>query len=135
MKLRILTAVAAAALTLTAATPAHAAPGVWKWGGIHSTDGWATAWGRITAGQSGYFVSGNLDDSRGKGCSWVLIKAMSPVNGKWKTHGIYNCVAGTGTFRKNVGGALQIRAQVCRGTSKKPVNKCSKWKTIWTQGG
>ncbi|NAS21900.1 hypothetical protein GT755_09410 [Herbidospora sp. NEAU-GS84] len=134
MKRRILTAVAAAALTLTA-TPAHAAPTTWKWGGIHSTDGWATAWGKITVGQSGHRISGNLDDSRGRTCSWLLIKSMSATNGRWRTHGIYNCVAGTGTFTKNLGGVLQIRAQVCRGTAKKPVNKCSKWKTIWTQGG
>ncbi|MED7923997.1 hypothetical protein SMD20_07135 [Nonomuraea sp. LP-02] len=130
------TAAVAAAVALTAsAQPAAAAPTSWKWGAIRSTDGMATAWGKVVVGQSGLAVTGNLDDTYGKGCSWAVIKYQSARNGRWRTHGIYNCVPGTGTFRKNVGGVLQIRIQVCRGTATRPTGKCSRWRTVWTQGG
>lgn len=127
---------AAALLTLGLSAPAASAdPTVWRWGKIQSTDGWATAWGKVSVGQSGFVVTGNLDDSYGKTCSWLLLKYMSSQNGRWRTHGIYNCQTGSGTFRKSVGGVLQIKAMACRGTSKRPLNKCSRWKTIYTQGG
>ncbi|NUP04189.1 MAG: hypothetical protein HOV96_08265 [Nonomuraea sp.] len=133
---RVLVAAGAAGVVLaTQAGPAAADPTSWKWGAIHSTDGMATARGKVVVGQSGLVVTGHLDDSYGKGCSWVLVKYQSGSTGRWRTHGIYNCVTGTGSFRKSVGGALQIRAQVCRGTSQRPVDKCSRWRTIYTQGG
>ncbi|MEV2267247.1 hypothetical protein [Nonomuraea africana] len=119
----------------TVGNPTVGSPTVWKWGAVHSTDGWATAWGKVAVGQSGLVVSGKLDDSYGKGCSWTLIRYQNSLNGRWRTHGVYNCVTGTGTFRKDVGGVLQIRVRVCRGTAKRPVGKCSRWKTIYTQGG
>jgi hypothetical protein len=132
-------AFALTALVLLAPTPASASasadPDTWKWGAIHSTDGLATARGKVTVGQSGLVVYGKLDDSYGKGCSWALIRRQSAANGRWRTHGFYNCVPGTGSFRKDVGGVLQIRAQVCRGTSTRPTGKCSRWRTIYTQGG
>ncbi|GAA3465768.1 hypothetical protein [Nonomuraea roseola] len=127
---------AATTLALSCSPAASAEPvTVWKWGAVHSTDGWATAWGKVSVGQSGLVVSGNLDDSYGKGCSWALIRYQNAGNGRWRTHGVYNCVTGTGTFRKDVGGVLQIRVKVCRGTAKRPVGKCSRWKTVYTQGG
>ncbi|MFI9593956.1 hypothetical protein [Nonomuraea sp. NPDC052265] len=133
---RVLAALGAAVLTLTAmGTAAAADPTSWRWGALHSTDGLATARGKVVAGQSGLAVTGHLDDDRGKGCSWVLIRYQSASNGRWRTHGVYNCMGSTGSFRKNVGGALQIRAQVCRGTSKRPVGRCSRWRTVYTQGG
>ncbi|MCC5581964.1 hypothetical protein IMZ11_40820 [Microtetraspora sp. AC03309] len=134
--IRVLAGLAGAAVTFTAsATPASADPTSWKWGRIHSTDGMATAWGKVIVGQSGLIVSGNLDDTYGKGCSWALIRYQDSRNGRWRTRGVYNCATGTGSFRTGVGGVLQIRVQVCRGTSKRPVNKCSRWKTVYTQGG
>ncbi|NRQ37660.1 hypothetical protein HII36_38400 [Nonomuraea sp. NN258] len=137
---RVLTVLASAALALTAATTATASataadPTSWRWGAIHSTDGMATAWGKVAVGQSGLVVYGNLDDTYGKRCSWALIRYQSATNGRWRTHGIYNCQAGTGTFRKGVGAAMQIKIQVCRGTATRPINKCSRWKTVYTQGG
>ncbi|MEV4067422.1 hypothetical protein [Nonomuraea dietziae] len=127
---------AATTLALSCSPAASAEPAtVWKWGALHSTDGWATAWGKVSVGQSGLVVSGNLDDSYGKGCSWALIRYQNARNGRWRTHGVYNCVTGTGTFRKDLGGVLQIRVKVCRGTAKRPVGKCSRWKTVYTQGG
>ncbi|MEU7002078.1 hypothetical protein [Nonomuraea sp. NPDC046570] len=133
---RVLIGLTVAAAALNLAGPAAADPTTtWKWGGIHSTDGWATAWGKVTVGQSGLVVHGKLDDSYGKGCSWALIRHQNARNGRWRTDGFYNCVTGTGTFRKDVGGPLQIKVQVCRGTAKRPVNKCSRWKTVYTQGG
>ncbi|MEU1390486.1 MULTISPECIES: hypothetical protein [unclassified Nonomuraea] len=136
LPIRVLTSLGAAVLTLTALSTAAAAdPASWRWGALHSADGLATARGKVVAGQSGLAVTGTLDDDHGKGCSWVLIRYQSASNGRWRTHGVYNCVPGTGSFRKNVGGALQIRAQVCRGTSARPVGRCSRWRTIYTQGG
>ncbi|MEU8323491.1 hypothetical protein AB0C33_34440 [Nonomuraea sp. NPDC048881] len=141
---RVLTALGAAVLTLTALSTAAAAdtaadtaadPASWRWGALHSADGLATARGKVVAGQSGLAVTGTLDDDRGKGCSWLLIRYQSASNGRWRTHGVYNCLPGTGSFRKNVGGALQIRAQVCRGNGARPVGRCSRWRTIYTQGG
>ncbi|MEV0592897.1 hypothetical protein [Nonomuraea cavernae] len=133
---RFLTGMTAAAIALAVqGAPAAADPTSWKWGGVHSTDGKATAWGRVVAGQSGLIVKGYLDDTHGKGCSWVLIRRQSGQNGRWRTHGVYNCVPGTGSFSKSVGGVLQIRVQVCRGNATRPVGECSRWKTIYTQGG
>ncbi|MFI7465382.1 hypothetical protein [Nonomuraea sp. NPDC049646] len=145
---RVLTALGAAVLTLTAlstaaaaGTAAHTAartaadPASWRWGPLHSADGRATARGKVVVGQSGLAVTGTLDDDRGKDCSWVLIRYQSGSNGRWRTHGVYNCLPGTGSFRKNVGGALQIRVQVCRGDAARPVGRCSRWRTTYTQGG
>ncbi|GGS98464.1 hypothetical protein ACFFV7_20985 [Nonomuraea spiralis] len=133
---RVLAALGAAVLVLAAhSTAAAADPASWRWGALHSTDGLASARGKVVAGQSGLAVTGYLDDDRGKGCSWVVLRYQSASNGRWRTFGIYNCVPGTGSFRKGVGGVLQIRAQVCRGTSKRPVGRCSRWRTIYTQGG
>ncbi|MFB4280361.1 MULTISPECIES: hypothetical protein [unclassified Nonomuraea] len=133
---RVLAGLGAAGVVLTAQpAPASAGPTSWKWGALHSTDGMATARGKVVVGQSGLVVTGYLDDTYGKGCSWVLIKYQNASNGRRRTHGVYNCTAGTGSFRKSVGGVLQIWAQVCRGTSKRPVGRCSRWKTIYTQGG
>jgi hypothetical protein len=133
---RLLAVLAAAALPLTvAATPAEAQPTIWKWKTVHSANGMASAWGKVAISQMGYVVYGNLEDTRGKGCAWAVLRAQSAKNGKWKTYGFYNCVPGKGTFRKDYGAVLQIKVQVCTGTSKRPTGWCSKWKTIMTQGG
>lgn len=141
--MRFLAVLALAALPLTMAAPAEAAtapakaatPAVWKWRSIHSTDGMARAWGKVSIHQFGYLVTGTVEDTLGKGCAWVVFKAQSASNGRWKSFGFYNCVPGNGTFRKDYRNVLQIKAQVCRGTSKRPVDECSRWKTIMTQGG
>jgi hypothetical protein len=133
--MRLLALLAAAALPLAAATPAEATPAIWKWRSIHSTDGMARAWGKVSIHQFGYLVTGTLEDTLGKGCAWAVFKAQSASNGRWKTFGFYNCVPGNGTFRKDYRNVLQIKVQVCRGTSKRPVDECSRWKTIMTQGG
>ncbi|GIH92494.1 hypothetical protein ACFFMN_03940 [Planobispora siamensis] len=128
---------AAAALTVggsTAASADAAATG-WKWGPIHSTDGHATAKGKVVVTQSAFQIRGSLSDTRGKGCSWVLLRWQSSGNGKWSSAGYWNCTPGTGTFRKNVAHPLQIKAKVCRGNSSRPTGWCTSWKTIYTQGG
>ncbi|MER5622106.1 hypothetical protein ABT061_13795 [Streptosporangium sp. NPDC002544] len=128
----------AAALALGGSAPAlasTAAPTVWKWGPLHSTDGLAAAWGKVAVGQSGLVVYGTLEDTRGSGCAWAQIRYLSARNGRWHTASYYNCVPGPGTFRKNVGGVLQIKARTCRGTSARPTGRCSRWKTVYTQGG
>lgn len=135
MRSLILAAAAAIALPLLTAAPAHADPVVWKWGKLHSADRLATAWGEVGVGQSGFYVRGKLRDARGKGCAWIVLKAQSSTNGKWRSYGFYNCKADTGSFRRDYGGVLQIRVQVCRGTSARPTGKCSRWKTVFTQGG
>jgi hypothetical protein len=124
-----------AAATPVAAAPAAATPAIWKWRSVHSADGMARAWGKVAISQFGYVVYGNLEDTIGKGCAWAVLRAQSAGNGRWKTYGFYNCTPGTGTFRKNYGSVLQIKVQVCRGTSKRPTGECSKQKTIMTQGG
>lgn len=126
---------AAAALILGVPATATADPSVWRWGPIHSTDGHAVAGGKVAAGQSGLVVYGTLEDTRGSGCSWVHLRSMSARDGRWRTASFYNCVPGTGRFRRNVGGVLQIKAKVCRGTSSRPTGWCSRWKTVYTQGG
>ncbi|MFD1936290.1 MULTISPECIES: hypothetical protein [Nonomuraea] len=126
---------AAAVIVLAGATPAGADPTVWKWGPVHSTDGHAEARGTVAVGQSGFVVSGRLVDTRGAGCSWVQIRAMSSENGRWRTARSANCVPGARAFRKDVGSALQVRVRVCRGTAAKATGRCSSWKTVYTQGG
>ncbi|MFD8558796.1 hypothetical protein ACWDOR_25100 [Streptosporangium canum] len=129
---------AAAALTLGGSTPASAAtadPSVWRWGPIYSGDGHAEARGKVAVGQSGFVVYGTLEDTRGSGCSWVHVRYLNARNGRWHTASYYNCVPGAGSFRKNVGGVLQIKAKACRGNSSRPTGWCSRWKTIYTQGG
>lgn len=135
MRLRLLAVLAAAALPLAVATPAEATPAIWKWRSVHSTDGMARAWGKVSIHQFGYLVTGTVEDTLGKGCAWVVFKAQSASNGRWKSFGFYNCVPGNGTFRKDYRNVLQIKVQVCRGTSKRPTGECSRWKTIMTQGG
>ncbi|GIH78727.1 hypothetical protein [Planobispora longispora] len=132
---------AAAALTLagstaaSAETAASASASTWKWGPIHSTDGHATAKGKVVVTQHSFQVRGSLSDTRGKGCSWVILRWQSSGNGKWSSAGYWNCTPGTGTFRKNVGLPLKIKAKVCRGNSSRPTGWCTSWKTIYTQGG
>jgi hypothetical protein len=137
MRLRSLALLLASAaiVPLAVATPAAAQPAIWKWRSIHSTDGMARAWGKVAIHQFGYLVTGNVEDTLGKGCAWVVLKSQSASNGRWKSYGFYNCVPGTGTFRKDYRNALQIKVQVCRGNSKRPTGECSRWKTIMTQGG
>ncbi|MEU7894488.1 hypothetical protein AB0B45_16720 [Nonomuraea sp. NPDC049152] len=132
---RFLGVTAAAVIVLAGATPAAADPTVWKWGPVYSTDGHAEAKGAVAVGQSGFVVSGRLVDTRGAGCSWVQIKAMSSENGRWRTARFANCVPGSGSFRKGVGGVLQVRVRVCRGTATRETGRCSRWKTVYTQGG
>ncbi|TMR90329.1 hypothetical protein [Nonomuraea basaltis] len=133
--MRLLALLAVVALPLTVAAPAAADPAIWKWRTVHSTDGMASAWGKVAISQFGYVVYGNLEDTRGKGCAWAVLRAQSASNGRWKTYGFYNCTPGTGTFRKSYGSVLQIKVQVCRGNSKRPIDECSKWKSIFTTGG
>ncbi|MFI6479161.1 hypothetical protein ACIBH1_14605 [Nonomuraea sp. NPDC050663] len=133
--MRMFALAAAVALPLLAAAPAHADPAVWKWRKLHSADAKASAWGEVAISQHGFVVYGNLADTRGKGCAWAVLKAQSATNGKWKSHGFYYCKPGVGTFRKDYGAVLQIRVQVCRGTATRPTGSCSRWKTIYTQGG
>ncbi|GIN00594.1 hypothetical protein [Planomonospora venezuelensis] len=128
---------AAAALTVAGSTAASAdsAAGSWKWGPIHSTDGHATAKGKVVVTQSAFQIRGSLYDTRGKGCSWVQLRWQSSTTGKWSSAAYWNCTPGTGTFRKNVSYPLQIKAKVCRGNSSRPTGWCTSWKTIYTQGG
>ncbi|MGN9844435.1 hypothetical protein ACTMTI_40545 [Nonomuraea sp. H19] len=132
--MRLLALLTAIALPLTVAAPAAATPAIWKWRTVHSADGMASAWGKVAISQSGYVVYGNVEDTRGRGCAWAVLRAQSARNGSWKTHGYYNCTPGTGTFRKDYGGVLQIKVQVCRGDKKRPTGECSKWKSIFTTG-
>ncbi|SEL91334.1 hypothetical protein [Nonomuraea pusilla] len=133
--IRVLTGVSAAAVALAALAPPAAAAPSWKWGRIVSADGMGAAWGKVTARGAGLVVSGYVDDTRGRGCTWLLIRYQDSGNGRWRTHGVYNCVPGAGSFSKRVGDPLQIKAQVCRGTARRPVDECSRWKTVFTQGG
>ncbi|MEV4838752.1 hypothetical protein AB0K05_29905 [Nonomuraea sp. NPDC049486] len=133
--MRLLAFLAALALPLTLASPAAADRTSWKWGTVYSADAKASAWGKVTVGQSGFVVSGNVRDVPGKACSWVIVRAQSAKNGRWKTHGFYYCKPGVGTFRRSYGYVLQIKIQVCRGTAKQPTGSCSKAKSIFTQGG
>ncbi|TMR22553.1 hypothetical protein ETD86_11210 [Nonomuraea turkmeniaca] len=134
--MRLLTLLTAAVLPLAvAAAPAAADPAIWKWRPVHSADGMAGAWGKVAISQFGYVVYGNLEDTRGKGCAWAVLRAQDARNGRWKVYGFYNCKPGTGTFRKDYGSVLQIKVQVCRGTAKRPTGECSKQKTILTTGG
>ncbi|MFE3450505.1 hypothetical protein ACFXJ8_16380 [Nonomuraea sp. NPDC059194] len=132
---RLLGVTAAAAIVLAGAAPAVADPTVWKWGPVHSTDGHAQARGAVAVGQSGFVVYGKLADTRGSGCSWVQIRAMSSENGRWRSARFANCVPGTAGFRKSIGGVLQIKLRVCRGSDTRATGRCSRWKTIYTQGG
>ncbi|MBB2910871.1 hypothetical protein FHS43_002134 [Streptosporangium becharense] len=133
----LLSTAAAAALTLagSAAASAESASTVWKWGSIHSSDHGARANGKVVAAQSGLEVRGTLYDNARSGCGWVLLHYQSSTNGKWRAANYWNCANGPGTFREKVGGVLQIKAKVCRGTSKRPTGRCSGWRTIYTQGG
>ncbi|MFI7445296.1 hypothetical protein [Nonomuraea indica] len=133
--MRVFVLLAALVLPLAVAAPAAATPAVWKWRAVHSADGMASAWGKVAISQFGHVVYGNLEDTRGKGCAWAVLRAQDANNGRWKTFGFYNCTPGVGTFRKDYGSVLQIKVQVCRGTSKAPTGDCSKQKTILTQGG
>ncbi|GGK50611.1 hypothetical protein Ppa06_08970 [Planomonospora parontospora subsp. parontospora] len=128
---------AAAALTLggSTAASADAAASSWKWGPIHSTDGHATAKGRIVVTQSAFQIRGDLYDTRGKGCSWVQLRWLSGSTGRWGSAAYYNCTPGTGTFRKNIGYPLTVKAKVCRGTSGGPTGRCTSWRTVYRQGG
>ncbi|MFC4060773.1 hypothetical protein ACFOWE_20930 [Planomonospora corallina] len=128
---------AAAALVLGGSTAASAATATsgWKWGPIHSTDGHATARGKIVVTQSAFQIRGSLDDTRGRGCSWILLRWQKGSDGRRGSAAYYNCTPGTGTFRKNISYPLTVEAKVCRGTSKKPTDRCSSWKTIYRQGG
>ncbi|MGW4473383.1 hypothetical protein ACWENQ_27295 [Nonomuraea sp. NPDC004354] len=127
--------IAAAVVAVSGAVPAAADPTVWRWGPVRSTDGHAEAAGKVAAGQSGLVVSGMLADTRGAGCSWVQIKGMSSENGRWRTASAGACVPGTKGFRRDVGGVLHIRVRVCRGTATGPTGRCSRWRTVYTQGG
>ncbi|MEW9553667.1 hypothetical protein [Nonomuraea sp. NPDC050783] len=132
-----LLAVLAAAVVLplgVAATPASATPAVWKWGPAYSADGMAGSWGKVYLHQFGYQVRGNLEDTRGKGCAWAVLKAQDSRNGRWKTYGFYNCQPGVGTFKKDYRNVVQIRVQVCRGTAARPTGECSTWKPVLTMG-
>ncbi|NRQ38765.1 hypothetical protein HII36_44125 [Nonomuraea sp. NN258] len=133
--MRLLAVLAAAAVLPLAAAPASADPAMWKWRTVHSADGMASAWGKVAISQFGYVVYGNLEDTRGSGCAWAVLRAQDARNGRWKTHGYYYCKPGVGTFRKDYGSVLQIKVQVCRGNSKRPTGACSKSKTIFTTGG
>ncbi|MEU6999727.1 hypothetical protein [Nonomuraea sp. NPDC046570] len=130
-------ATASASLAPTAATAsaAGAIPSIWRWGPLYSTDGMAEAKGTVAVHQFGFLVDGKLEDTRGKGCAWVSIRSMSAKNGRWRTASYYNCVPGIGTFRKDVGDVLQIKIRTCRGNSTRPTGWCSRWKTVYTQGG
>ncbi|MFG1948794.1 hypothetical protein [Nonomuraea sp. NPDC048826] len=133
--MRLVAFLAALALPFTLAAPAAADPTSWKWRTVYSADGKAGAWGKVSVGQSGFVVRGNVRDVPGKACSWAILRAQSATNGRWKAHGFYYCKPGIGTFRKNYGSVLQIKVQVCRGTAKQPTGSCSKQRTIFTQGG
>lgn len=132
--MRLLAFLVALALPLTLATPASAAARSWNWGSVYSSDAKARAWGKVTVGKSGFTVTGSVRDTPGKACSWVIVRGQSAKNGRWKNVGFYNCRTGVGTFRRNFGYVLQMKVQVCRGTAYRPTGKCSKQRTIFTQG-
>ncbi|MER7503370.1 hypothetical protein AB0L05_34270 [Nonomuraea pusilla] len=133
--MRLLALLTAAVLPLTAAAPASAVPTIWNWRGGQSTDGKASAWGKVYIHQMGYLVEGNLKDTQGYGCSWVILKGQDTRSGRWKSHGFYNCIPGTGTFKKDYRNALNVKVQVCRGDADRPTGQCSAWKSIMRNGG
>ncbi|WP_283136873.1 hypothetical protein [Rhizohabitans arisaemae] len=136
--LRVLLALTGATvLALGGATAVSAAPAAateWKWGPIRSADGLAKAKGKVFVGQNGYAISGTVTDTRGPGCAWLRVRYQSSTNGRWRTVSFYNCVPGSGTFRKELGGVLQVKAQTCRGNSDRSTGSCSRAKTVYTQG-
>ena len=80
---RLLVLFAAAVLPLAgAAAPASATPAVWKWGPVHSADGMAGSWGKVYLHQFGYLVEGKLEDTRGKGCAWAVLKAQDRIKSR-----------------------------------------------------
>ncbi|GAA3090348.1 hypothetical protein GCM10010485_30670 [Streptosporangium carneum] len=129
-----LTTVAALTFGGSAAASAAALPSIWKWGPVYSTDGHAEARGKVALAQSGFVVYGSLEDTLGSGCSWAQVRALS-ARGKVSTASYYNCVPGKGTFRKDYGAVLTIKVRACRGTATRPTGRCSRWKTVYTQGG
>ncbi|MEV1003492.1 hypothetical protein [Nonomuraea sp. NPDC050202] len=128
------TAATAAAVSLAVSAPAAATPAMWKWRAVHSADGMAAAWGEVAVHQFGHVVDGKLEDTRGKGCAWAVLRSQDSRNGRWRDHGFYNCVPGVGTFRKDYRNTRQVRVQVCRGTAKRPTGECSAWKTLLRPG-
>ncbi|GAA2212310.1 hypothetical protein GCM10009850_077720 [Nonomuraea monospora] len=126
--------VTAAAVSLTLSVPAAATPALRKWRAVHSADGMASAWGEVAIHQFGHLVTGNLEDTRGKGCAWAVLRSQGSRDGRWRDHGFYNCVPGVGTFRKDYRDARQVKVRVCRGTAQRPTGGCSAWKTILRPG-
>ncbi|MBB2915040.1 hypothetical protein FHS43_006355 [Streptosporangium becharense] len=123
----------AAALVLGGSTTASAAsdPGTWKWGSIYSADHKAYAKGKVVALQSGFEVSGTLNDSAGAGCGWVQLSYRDRFSTEWSGANLLNCFNRPTTFRTSVGGIDLIRARVCEGTYQRPT-ACSNWRVVFS---